>query len=253
MAHPSRNKKQLEREARLEKATRLAYIGTLASGLAHEIRSPLSAMKLNLDLLREDLGSVEESRRGEFSSRLGLIAREVDGLQELLSEFLAFAKPPTMELLPTDMNRLLEDVVQFIAPSCERRQIRIERDFQNELYPIPLDQHQFGRGVILNLLTNAMEQIGEHGTITLRTRETHDGVEVSIEDNGGGISAANEARIFEIFFSTKEHGTGLGLSIARRIVQEHGGDLLLENHPNRGATFIARLPKSKILELKDRK
>lgn len=253
MAHMSKNKKQLEREARNEKATRLAYIGTLASGLAHEIRSPLSAMKLNLDLLREDMNAVEAARRGDFETRLMLISREVDGLQELLTEFLAFAKPPAMELLPTDMNRLLEDVVQFVAPSCEKRQIRIERDFQKHLYPIPLDQHQFGRGVILNLLTNAMEQIGEHGTILMRTRETHDFVEVSVEDNGGGVSAANEARIFEIFFSTKEHGTGLGLAIARRIVQEHGGELSLENHPQRGAAFIVRLPKSKILELKDRK
>ena len=98
-----------------------------------------------------------------------------------------------------------------------------------------------------------MEQIGDHGTITLRTRETHDFVEVSVEDNGGGVSRENEARIFEIFFSTKEHGTGLGLAIARRIVQEHGGELSLENHPDRGATFIVRLPKSKILELKDRR
>ncbi len=253
MANHTKNKKQLEREARQEKATRLAYIGTLASGLAHEIRSPLNAMKLNLDLLREDLGAVDDTKRGDFSGRLSLIMREVDGLQELLTEFLAFAKPPAMELLPTDMNRLLEDVIQFVSPACEKRQIRIERDFQKQLYPIPLDQHQFGRGVILNLLTNAMEQIGEHGSIILRTHETHDFVEVSIEDNGGGVSAANEARIFEIFFSTKEHGTGLGLAIARRIVQEHGGELALENHPQRGATFIARLPKSKILELKDRK
>lgn len=253
MAHQSKNKKQLEREARLEKATRLAYIGTLASGLAHEIRSPLSAIKLNLDLLREDRGSVDSSRRDDFDNRLGLISREVDGLQELLSEFLAFAKPPAMELLPTDMNRLLEDVVQFVAPSCERQQIRIERNFQKNLYPIPLDQHQFGRGVILNLLTNAMEQLGDHGTISLRTRETPDFVEVSVEDNGGGVSPEHEARIFEIFFSTKEHGTGLGLAIARRIVQEHGGELMLENHPKRGAAFVARLPKSKILELKDRR
>ncbi len=98
-----------------------------------------------------------------------------------------------------------------------------------------------------------MEQIGEHGTIVLRTRETPDFVEVGVEDNGGGVPAEHEARIFEIFFSTKEHGTGLGLAIARRIVQEHGGELMLENHRKRGATFIARLPKSKILELNDRK
>jgi two-component system sensor histidine kinase AtoS len=253
VAIPVRNKKQLEREVRQEQATRLAYIGTLASGLAHEIRSPLNAIKLNLDLLREDLGAVDPSRHSDFSGRLGLISREVDGLQELLTEFLNFAKPPTMEMLPTDLNQLLTDVLQFIAPACQQRQIKIVTNFQKELYPVALDQNQFGRGVILNLLTNAMEQIGEHGTIVVSTRETPDFVEVSVEDNGGGVPPELEPRIFEVFFSTKAHGTGLGLAIARRIVQEHGGELLLENHPKRGATFIVRLRKSMILELKERK
>src|SRR5438128_2477105 len=123
MAASAKNRKQLEREARQEQAGRLAYIGTLASGLAHEIRSPLSAMRLNLDLLREDLAAVQESKRADFAARLDLILREVDGLQELLTEFLSFAKPPAMELLPTDVNQLLRDVVQFIAPACDEREI----------------------------------------------------------------------------------------------------------------------------------
>jgi signal transduction histidine kinase len=244
----AKNRKQLERAEREERASRLAYIGTLASGLAHEIRSPLNAIRLNLDLLKEDVDAVNESKRDEFSRRLAMITREVDGLQELLTEFLSFARPPRLELLPTDLNQLLLDMEQFIAPACAKRHIQVEKDFQKELYPIAIDSNQFGRGVIINLLTNAMEQIGEQGTIALRTRETPDYVEVEVEDNGGGVSKENESRIFELFFSTKEHGTGLGLAIARRIVQEHGGELLLENHPGKGASFIVRLPKSKILE-----
>lgn len=248
MSSAPKTKKQLEREARAEQASRLAYIGTLASGLAHEIRSPLNAMRLNLDLLKEDLGDVKDDKREEFAKRLSMIAREVDGLQDLLTEFLTFARPPKLELLPTDLNQLLSDMIQFLSPSCEQRHIQIKTDFQKELYPIMLDNYQFGRGVIINLITNAMEQIGEQGTITLRTRETNDSVEIHVEDNGGGVAPDSETRVFEIFFSTKEHGTGLGLAIARRIVQEHGGELLLENHPGQGATFVIRLPKSKILE-----
>jgi signal transduction histidine kinase len=244
----TKTKKQLEREATEERASRLAYVGTLASGLAHEIRSPLNAIKLNLDLLKEDLAAVQDDKREEFGKRLNLITREVDGLQELLSEFLAFARPPRLEMLPTDLNQLLTETQQFFEPACRKRQIQIVTDFQKELYPVPLDWNQFGRGVVNNLLTNAMEQIGEHGTIILRTRETNDAVEVVVEDNGGGVSKENESRVFELFFSTKEHGTGLGLAIARRIVQEHGGELLLENHPGHGASFIIHLPKSKILE-----
>ena len=245
-----KHRKQIERETREEHASRMAYIGTLASGLAHEIRSPLNAIRLNLDLLREDISAVHTEKRAEFARRLELITREVDGLHNLLTEFLNFAKPPRLEMLPTDLNQLLLDMEQFIAPACEKRHIRLRHDFQYELYPIMLDQNQFGRGVIINLLTNAMEQIGEQGTITLRTRETLDHVEVAVQDDGGGVPADLESQIFELFFSTKEHGTGLGLSIARRIVQEHEGELLLENHRGVGAAFVIRLPKSKILEYK---
>ncbi|HYF48326.1 MAG TPA: ATP-binding protein [Planctomycetota bacterium] len=250
MAATNKTKKQLEREQREERANRMAYIGTLASGLAHEIRSPLNAIKLNLDLLSEDIDAVRDEKRDEFRKRLGLISRDVEGLQKLLTDFLAFARPPRLEFLPTDLNQLLLDVVAFLAPECQQRHIQVTTNFAKELYPIALDWNQFSRGVLYNLLTNAMEQIKEQGTITLTTRETPDNVEVEVEDNGGGVSPENEARIFELFFSTKEHGTGLGLAIARRIVQEHGGELLLENRPGVGAKFVIRLPKSKILELK---
>jgi len=250
MASNQKTKKQIEREAREERASRLAYVGTLASGLAHEIRSPLNAMRLNLDLLKEDIEVVDAARREEFSKRLGMITREVDGLQKLLNEFLMFARPPRMEMLATDVNQLLRDMQQSIAAACEQRHIQLKADFQNELYPVALDQNQFARGVIGNLLTNAMEQIGEQGQIVMHTRETQDFVEVSIEDNGGGVPRDLESRVFELFFSTKDHGTGLGLAIARRIVHEHGGELTLDNHPGKGATFIIRLPKSKILEFK---
>lgn len=226
----------------------MAYIGSVASGLAHEIRSPLNAIRLNLDLLKEDLAFVDEAKRAEFGGRVGMITREVEGLQKLLNEFLTYAKPPRMEMLPTDLNHLLLEMQQFLAPECERRHIQVATDFQKALYPVMLDWNQFARGVIMNLLTNAMEQIGQHGSIVLHTRESPDYVEVSVEDNGGGVDKANEAKIFELFYSTKEHGTGLGLAIARRIVQEHGGEMELENHPGQGATFVIRLPKSKILE-----
>jgi signal transduction histidine kinase len=249
---PPRTVRQAERQAADERASRLAYVGTLASGLAHEIRSPLGSIKLNLELLKEELSGVPPGRRAAFESRLKLIEREVDGLQELLTEFLTFARPPKMNLLATDLNELVSQVIELVEPECRKAHIEVQRDFQKDLYPVALDQHQFGRGVLLNLLANAREQIGEQGTITLRTREREHDIEVHVEDNGGGVARDLEERIFDLFFSTKEHGTGLGLAIARRICQEHGGELVLENHPGRGARFIVRLPKSKILEYSDR-
>src|SRR5689334_1200278 len=107
MAAGPKTRKQMEREQREERANRLAYIGTLASGLAHEIRSPLNAIKLNLDLLAEDHEAVRDDKRDDYKKRLELISREVDGLQKLLTDFLNFARPPKLEMLPTDLNQLL--------------------------------------------------------------------------------------------------------------------------------------------------
>jgi two-component system, NtrC family, sensor histidine kinase HydH len=251
MPNREKSRKRAERDAREEVARRLAFIGTLASGLAHEIRSPLNSLRLNVELLKEDIESVKTRRRADFARRLQLMEKEIDGLQKLLTEFLAFARPPRMEIIPTDLNGLLDEILEFESAAMARANIEVVRDYQKDLYPVGLDPNHFGRGVILNLLTNAREAIGQHGTVTLRTRETDDYVEIQVEDNGGGVSPENEEKIFEIFFSTKEHGTGLGLAIARRIVHEHGGELTMENHPGQGAIFAVRMPKSKILELQD--
>lgn len=246
-----RSEKQKIRDQKSEGESRLAYIGTLAAGLAHEIRSPLNAICLNLALLREDLAVVIPERREEFGARLALISAEAEALEKFLAEFLAFARPPKLEMLPTDLNNLLRQMAEFIAPECARAKIEIIENFQQDLFPVPLDQHLFGRSVLLNLMRNALEAVGEQGTITISTMEDADKVEIRIADNGGGVPAELEGRVFEAFFSTKDHGTGLGLAIARRIVQEHGGELCLENRPDLGATFVIRLPKSKILEYRD--
>lgn len=247
---PFRSVKEKKREQVREARSRMVYIGTLAAGLAHEIRSPLNAIGLNLSLLREDLDAVAEEKRDEFRRRLELITEETEGLGKLLSEFLAFARPPKLERLPTDLNELLRQTAEFVEPECIQAQVELVEDFQEDLFPVVLDQHLFGRSVILNLLRNAREAIGEQGTIKLVTRETNEVIEVRVEDNGGGVPPEQQEKIFEAFHSTKDHGTGLGLAIARRIVHEHGGELLLENRPGQGATFVIRLPKSKILEFR---
>ncbi len=243
-----KGRKQIEREMREETARRLAFIGTLASGLAHEIRSPLNSLRLNVDLLAEDLDAVAPEHREDFARRLRMMSKEIEGLQKLLTEFLSFARPPKMQIIPADLNRVIDEVLELEETSLKQADIEVVRDYQRDLYPVLLDPHQFGRGIILNLLSNARDAIGAHGTIAIRTRETEDHIEVRVEDNGGGIAPENEQRIFEAFFSTKEHGTGLGLAIARRIAHEHEGDLLFENRPGKGAAFIVRLPKSKILD-----
>ena len=239
-----------KREAEEERQARLVFLGTLAAGLAHEIRSPLEAIKLNAELLSEGISCVDKKHRQEFDNRLERIKREAEHLKKTLDEFLQFARPPKIEMFPTDINAYLKELIEFVEPEFSAADITITTDFQDKLYPLPIDQAQMGMAV-MNILTNAREAVGDHGEVHVATRDAGESVEIRIRDNGGGVPPAIEKRIFEVFFTTKENGTGLGLGIARRVVEEHDGALILENRPGVGATFIIRLPKGKFLEYTD--
>lgn len=245
-----KSKKKLEREERSEGNARLAFIGTLAAGLAHEIRSPLNAIALNLGMLQEDLEKVPAADRPGFQKRLKLATDELNWLKQFLDEFLNFARPPRLQLFPTRLSELLDEVLELIQPELEKRKITVHRDYAPEEFPLQIDRNQFGHGVILNLLTNAMEAIGQIGDIHIATRivgERNDIMQVSVEDNAGGVDPEIGDQVFDLFYSTKPHGTGLGLGIARRIMTEHGGSLSLENVPGVKAIFHARLPQAKVL------
>ncbi|MGH7145184.1 MAG: sensor histidine kinase [Planctomycetota bacterium] len=245
-----KSSKKREREERREGNARLAFIGTLAAGLAHEIRSPLNAIALNLGMLEEDLDKVPPPVREKFAKRLKIATGELEWLKQFLDEFLSFARPPRLKLFPTKLTGLLDELIDLIRPECEKRQITIHRDYAPDPFPVLIDRNQFGHGVILNLLTNAMEAIGEAGDIRISTRivgERSDMIEISVEDNAGGVAPEIGDQVFDLFYSTKPHGTGLGLGIARRIMTEHGGTLVLDNVPGVKAIFRASLPQAKIL------
>lgn len=244
------SKKKREREEYKEGNARLAFIGTLAAGLAHEIRSPLNAIALNLGLMQEDLEKIPAGERKAFAKHLKIATSELEWLKQFLDEFLNFARPPRLQIFPTHLTELLDEVVELIQPELEKRQITVHRDYAPEEFPVMIDRNQFGHGVILNLLTNAMEAIGEVGDITLSTRvvgERNDTIQISVADNAGGVDPEIGEQVFDLFYSTKPHGTGLGLGIARRIMTEHGGTLTLENVPGVKAIFHASLPQAKIL------
>jgi signal transduction histidine kinase len=246
------SRKAAERRAAQMRRDRLAYIGTLAAGLAHEIRNPLNSIKMNVDLIESDLRDRGEAGDSPAATRLGRIKREAEQLNRILGEFLTFARPPRMEPVATDLGQYLTDLLDFFSPECERAKITVKRDFAADQYPVRIDPAQF-KHVILNLLKNAVEAVGEQGEITVSTRELEREVEIRVTDNGGGLRPGSEERVFEVFFSTKEQGTGLGLAIARRIVDEHGGKLVLENRPGLGASFVIRLPKGMFLEFEQEK
>ena len=197
----TKSRKQLEREAREMMRGRLAYVGTLASGLAHEIRAPLNAIRLNVDLLEEEVSSLPDGKRGEFAKRVGLVRREAKALQDILNEFLAFARPPRMELIPTDLNDYVGEMIEFLEPQAKSLSVEIRRNLAKNLYPVPLDRHQFGQ-VVINLLTNAIDAVGSNGAVTVSTGETERFVELAVSDTGGGVPAGEEEKVFEEFYTT---------------------------------------------------
>ncbi len=256
MTNRHRSKEELEKARR----ERLAYVGALAAGLVHEVRTPLHAIQMNAQILCEDVDVLPVGMRGKFERRAKRIYSEVKALTKTLDAFLTFARPPRLDVSPTDFNRFLRELIEFVQPEMDGAGIRLEADLAPDMYPVILDHNQFSHAV-LNLLRNARESIelrhekepelALDGWIRLATREEEGQVLLEVEDNGVGVSPEEEEQIFEVFYTTKEKGTGLGLGIVRRTVEDHRGSIKLISTPPPGAKFLVTLPRGRFLELKE--
>lgn len=216
---------------------KLAEVGRLSAGIAHEINNPLAVIAYGADLLlRESLSSFQQ----ELVER---IAGESERLQALTGGLLSFSRPRETAKRWTDLNEVLRDVLRLIRYEVTRHAIELEETY-GEIPVVQADPNKL-KQVFINLILNASQAMKEGGTLSVITRLLDDErVEVSIADTGPGIPAAVREQIFEPFFSTKGEGegTGLGLYICRNIVAEHGGSLLLETTENKGTTFRIILP-----------
>ncbi|HEX7128042.1 MAG TPA: ATP-binding protein [Thermodesulfobacteriota bacterium] len=226
--------KALEEEVR--RVDRLAAVGKLAAGMAHEIRNPLASMSGSVQLLREEL--VTASR--EHRRLMDIILRETDRLNELITDFLLFARPGTPRREPVDLAAVIEETAALVGTGRERAvelDVRLER-------PLPMvgDPREL-RQVFWNLVVNAEQAMPRGGRIEVAGRLVAGGsIEVTVKDGGSGIAARDLERIFDPFFTTKPNGTGLGLAIVHRIVQSHGGTIAVASRPDAGTTFTLRLP-----------
>jgi len=229
-------------EAQAAEAERLAYLGTLAAGLAHEIRNPLNSLSLNMQMLEEEL---EESRTGSSKQRLLTITRsELGRLENLVTDFLAYARPRPLkrEILPAVS--LLEAVRDLFAGRIAASGASLELADTSDGARIHADP-ELMRQMLLNLVENALaatEGTGRRPRIELAARRLGPTVELSVSDNGVGIAPEDLGRVFDLFYSTRKGGTGLGLAIVERIVTAHGGTVGCDSEPGRGTTFRIGLP-----------
>jgi len=214
----------------------------LAGGLAHEIKNPLSTIRLNMQLLAEDLEEVQTPAGRRSQKRIEVMQRECQRLQDLLDDFLQFAKVRYLQRVPTDLNREIEDILDFFAPQAQGARVEIIRYLDPELPTVMLDREAF-RGAMLNLILNAMQAMPEGGELVVRTSEAGGGnVALYLIDTGCGMDDRTASRMFDTFFSTKPGGSGLGLPTTAKIIESHGGRISVQSEIGRGTQFTIELP-----------
>lgn len=225
-----------------ERRKRLALIGTMAAGVAHEIKNPLAAIKGAAQFVQKELETVDV--KGESRDYLKLLVDEVDRLNSVVESFLTYARPlePRRQAVP--LQPLLSDILRLQSASFPAT-VKLETSFDPELPPVPADPALLTNAVV-NVVRNALEVMPDGGTLLVRTRTVIAPIRtyaaIDIQDSGPGIPKEEVERIFQPFYTTKSKGTGLGLAIALRIVEAHGGEIRVENVYPRGCRFTFLLP-----------
>ena len=239
-----------ELEVRLAGAEKRAEIGHLASGLAHEIKNPLNALSLGLDVLRRRHRPLDEAAAKEYGSRIEALREEINRLAILINNFLAYGRPLTLSFAPTDLAGLVRHTLSDLAETAMQAHVTIEEDIPESVPQLRADANLL-KSSIWNLVQNGIQAMERHGGLLRVSLSSENGGDepgrrlvVSVEDEGPGIPEADLARLFDPYFSKKEGGVGLGLAMVKRIVEEHGGRVTAGSRLDgrSGALFRISLP-----------
>jgi signal transduction histidine kinase len=232
----------------LNYSRKLAALGRLMAGVAHEVKNPLNAMTIHLELLKQKLGAMREpitvpagpsggSKTLDLSKHVNVIGDEIKRLDQVVVGFLKFARPDELKLQPVHLSSLISEVLSMTAPEAERRGIVLKTECPPSVPEINADPGMLQQA-LLNLTINACHAMPDGGTLKIICRPAaRRRVEISIEDTGIGIPPENLSRIFDLYFTTKEKGSGIGLSMVFRIVQLHDGEVEVQSTPGRGTRF----------------
>jgi signal transduction histidine kinase len=227
---------EMETRERLRQSEKLAALGTLSAGLAHELRNPLNTVSMLMYAMGQDM-----SAGSAFADDVEIVQSELARMSLLIEQFLEFARPRPPHFQRERIEEVMEETLLLIGPEARTRGIRVVRDWSKDLPPVWADGTQI-KQVFLNLLLNAMQAMNHGGTLTVRIAVSGGSLLTAVMDEGEGISPEVRAKLFEPFFSTKQGGTGLGLSISQRIIEGHNGRLRLSSEPGAGTSVIIRLP-----------
>ena len=227
---------EMETHERLRQSGKLAALGTLSAGFAHELRNPLNTVSMLIYAMGQDM-----STNNAFAADIEIVKSELARMSLLIEQFLEFARPRPPHFQRERIEEVMEETLLLIGLEARTRGIRVVRDWSKDLPPVWADGTQI-KQVFLNLLLNAMQAMGHGGTLTVRIVVSGGSLLTIIIDEGEGISPEVRAKLFEPFCSTKQGGTGLGLAISQRIIECHNGRLRLSSQPGAGTAAIIRLP-----------
>jgi PAS domain S-box-containing protein len=243
--------KLIAMEQELRKRDRLAAAGSLAAGVAHEIRNPLSALDLNLKLLRDELSTPTASAL-EVDSYFEILAAEIKRLQKITSSFLQLSRPERLVRNILPINEPLKQVLQLLETEAREKGVSFTLDLAGQAAPVYADRNKLEQ-LFLNVIINALQAMPNGGRIGVQTavvdQDGGNAVSIAITDEGLGIPRENIPRLFDPYFTTRPEGTGLGLAIAERIATDHGGNILVDSKPGRGTTMTIVLPLVETKEL----
>jgi signal transduction histidine kinase len=224
-------------ENEIELSRRLASIGRLTSGVAHEVKNPINAIVLHLEVLREKLRELDPDAR----RHMDVISSEIQRLDRVVQTLVDFTRPVELKLTETDMRRLMEDVTMLASPEAQRLGVQIERTAPPLPLPVKVDADLL-KQALLNVVINGVQAMPQGGTLSIAARREDGSAEIAIHDQGPGIPPEIQDKVFNLYFTTKQKGSGIGLAMTYRVMQLHNGSVDFKSSPGDGTTFRLRLP-----------
>lgn len=222
---------------------RYTELAELAGGFIHDLKNHLSTLRLNLNLLAEDFQEPQNQRERRAFNRIHRLQNECERLVDLSNDFLRFARVKDLELRPTRLSTVIEELVDFFSPTARLGGLNVTLYIPADLPLVMLDREMF-KQALLNLLLNAQQAMPKGGELIFQAGREPSGIFLSVIDNGPGMPPEVVEKAFKPFFTTRKGGTGLGLATTRRIVEAHGGRLELQSEVGHGTKFTLRLPSA---------